>query len=81
MVEEDCHEQQIRYERAEGKRHNAAVMCLARRGLNVLFAMAKQGSSTNRNPRLLLDNECNGGMKPHLPKSSHRRIDTVSCPF
>ncbi|MFF8892799.1 IS110 family RNA-guided transposase [Brevibacterium casei] len=29
--------------RAEGKRHNAAVMCLARRCLNVLFAMVKAG--------------------------------------
>ena len=30
--------------RAEGKRHNAAVMCLARRRLNVLFAMVKHGA-------------------------------------
>ncbi|MGO2944165.1 MAG: transposase, partial [Brevibacterium aurantiacum] len=30
--------------RAEGKRHNAAVMCLARRRLNVMFAMVKAGS-------------------------------------
>jgi transposase len=30
--------------RAEGKRHNAAVMCLARRRLNVLFAMVKAGA-------------------------------------
>lgn len=29
--------------RAEGKRHNAAVMCRARRRLNVLFAMVKHG--------------------------------------
>ena len=29
--------------RAEGKRHNAAVMCLARRRLNVLFAMVRHG--------------------------------------
>ena len=29
--------------RAEGKRHNAAVMCLAGRRLNVLFAMVKHG--------------------------------------
>ncbi|WP_415684255.1 transposase, partial [Corynebacterium frankenforstense] len=27
--------------RAEGKRHNAAVMCLARRRCNVIFAMLK----------------------------------------
>ncbi|GAA3852906.1 IS110 family transposase [Brevibacterium ammoniilyticum] len=30
--------------RAERKRHNAAVMCLARRRLNVLFAMVKAGT-------------------------------------
>lgn len=30
--------------RAEGKRHNATVMCLARRRLNVLFAMVKTGA-------------------------------------
>jgi len=30
--------------RAEGKRHNAAVMCLARRRRNVLFAMVKAGA-------------------------------------
>lgn len=30
--------------RAEGKRHNAAVMCLARRRLNVLYAMVKTGT-------------------------------------
>lgn len=29
--------------RAEGKRHNAAVVCLVRRRLNVLFAMVKTG--------------------------------------
>ncbi len=32
------------WKRAEGKRHNAAVMCLARRRLNVLFAMVKTGA-------------------------------------
>lgn len=30
--------------RTEGKRHNSAVMCLARRRLNVLFAMVKAGT-------------------------------------
>ncbi|PCC52102.1 IS110 family transposase [Brevibacterium aurantiacum] len=30
--------------RAEGKRHNSAVMCLARRRLNVLFAMVRAGA-------------------------------------
>ena len=30
--------------RAEGKRHNAAVMCLARRQLNVMYAMMKNGT-------------------------------------
>lgn len=30
--------------RAEGKRHNAAVMSLARRRLNVLFSMVKAGA-------------------------------------
>lgn len=30
--------------RAEGKRHNAAVMCLARRRLNVMYAMMKNGT-------------------------------------
>lgn len=30
--------------RAEGKRHNAAVMCLARRRLNVMYAMMKTGT-------------------------------------
>lgn len=30
--------------RDEGKRHNAAVMCLARRRLNVLFEMVKTGA-------------------------------------
>jgi hypothetical protein len=34
----------LRPERAEGKQHNAAVMCLARRRLNVLFAMVKSGA-------------------------------------
>lgn len=30
--------------RAEGKRHNAAVICLARRRLNVMYAMMKTGT-------------------------------------
>ena len=30
--------------RAEGKKHNAAVICLARRRLNVLYAMVRDGS-------------------------------------
>lgn len=30
--------------RAEGKRHNAAVMCLARRRINVMYAMMKTGT-------------------------------------
>lgn len=30
--------------RAEGKRHNAAIMCLARRRLNVVYAMVKHGT-------------------------------------
>lgn len=30
--------------RAEGKRHNAAVMCLARRRCNVIYAMLKNGT-------------------------------------
>jgi len=30
--------------RQEGKRHNAAVVCLARKRLNVLFAMVKAGT-------------------------------------
>ncbi|MCT1550257.1 transposase, partial [Brevibacterium casei] len=42
-----CHDpvSQAYYDRkrTEGKRHNAAVMCLARRRLNVLFAMVKAG--------------------------------------
>lgn len=29
--------------RAEGKRHNAAVMCLARRRCNVIYAMLTRG--------------------------------------
>ncbi|GAA1198525.1 IS110 family transposase [Brevibacterium paucivorans] len=35
--------------RAEGKRHNAAIMCLARRRLNVMYAMMK--TSTLYEPR------------------------------
>lgn len=31
--------------RSVGKRHNAAVMCLARRRPNVLFTMVKAGAS------------------------------------
>ena len=30
--------------RAEGKKHNAAVICLARRRLNVMFAMVRDGT-------------------------------------
>ena len=30
--------------RAEGKRHNAAIMCLARRRLNLMYAMMKTGT-------------------------------------
>lgn len=30
--------------RAEGKKHNAALMCLARRRINVLYAMVKNGT-------------------------------------
>ena len=30
--------------RAEGKTHNAAVMCLARRRLNVMYAMMTNGT-------------------------------------
>lgn len=32
------------WKRAEGKRHSGAMMCLARRLLNVLFAMVKYGA-------------------------------------
>jgi transposase len=41
-VASNCHEASRAYyakKRAEGKRHNAAVMCLARRRCNVIFAM------------------------------------------
>ena len=31
-------------ERAQGKRHNAALICLARRRVDVLFAMLKNGT-------------------------------------
>ncbi|MDN6534730.1 MAG: IS110 family transposase, partial [Yaniella sp.] len=30
--------------RAEGKKHNAAGICLARRRLNVMFAMVRDGT-------------------------------------
>ncbi|MGP5626995.1 IS110 family transposase, partial [Brachybacterium alimentarium] len=30
--------------RAQGKRHNAAVICLARRRCNVIFAMLRDGT-------------------------------------
>jgi hypothetical protein len=30
--------------RAGGKKHNAAVICLARRRINVLYAMVRDGS-------------------------------------
>ena len=41
--------------RAEGKRHNAAVICLARRRCNVIFAMLRNGTyyqppTTNPSP-------------------------------
>lgn len=42
----NCHEASRAYyakKRAEGKRHNAAVMCLARRLCNVIFAMLTNG--------------------------------------
>lgn len=45
-VASTCHEaSKLYYERkrAEGKRHNAAVMCLARRRCNVIFAMLTRG--------------------------------------
>ena len=50
-----CHDplSRLYYERkrAEEKRHNAAVMCLARRRLNVMYAMMKNG--TLYEPRVL----------------------------
>ncbi|AXR74011.1 IS110 family transposase [Auritidibacter sp. NML130574] len=36
--------------RAEGKKHNAAVICLARRRLNVLYAMVRDGSFYQTTP-------------------------------
>lgn len=45
-VASNCHEASRAYyakKRAEGKRHNAAVMCLARRRCNVIFAMLTRG--------------------------------------
>ena len=41
-IASNCHEPSRRYyqrKRAEGKKHNAAVMCLARRRSNVIYAM------------------------------------------
>lgn len=47
-----CHDplSKVYYDRkrAEGTRHNAAVMCLARRRLNVMYAMMKTGAFTSR---------------------------------
>ena len=34
--------------RAEGKKHNAAIICLARRRCDVIFAMLKNGTSTRK---------------------------------
>ncbi|WP_312804137.1 IS110 family transposase [Corynebacterium variabile] len=45
-VASNCHAASKMYyekKRAEGKRHNAAVMCLARRRCNVIFAMLTNG--------------------------------------
>lgn len=45
-IASNCHEASRSYytkKRAEGKRHNAAVMCLARRRCNVMFAMLTRG--------------------------------------
>ncbi|CUU67532.1 IS110 family transposase [Corynebacterium variabile] len=45
-VASNCHPASKTYyekKRAEGKRHNAAVMCLARRRCNVIFAMLTNG--------------------------------------
>ena len=36
--------------RAAGKRHNAALICLARRRVDVLFAMLRDGSPYQREP-------------------------------
>lgn len=40
--------------RAEGKKHNAAVICLARRRLNVMFAMIRNGSFYQAPPEKVL---------------------------
>jgi hypothetical protein len=37
--------------RAEGKRHNAAVICLARRRCNVILAMVRTGQPYNPHHR------------------------------
>jgi transposase len=37
--------------RAEGKRHNAALICLARRRCNVILAMLRTGQHYNPNHR------------------------------
>lgn len=45
-VASNCHPASRTYyekKRAEGKRHNAAVMCMARRRCNVIFAMLTRG--------------------------------------
>lgn len=60
--------------RAEGKRHNAAVICLARRRCNVIFAMLRNGTYYQRPTT-----------NPHLSRplsrldSEHR--DTPAAPF
>ena len=45
-IASNCHSASKTYyekKRAEGKRHNAAVMCLARRRCDVIFAMLTNG--------------------------------------
>lgn len=45
-VASTCHEPSRDYylrKRTEGKRHNAAVICLARRRCNVIYAMLTRG--------------------------------------
>lgn len=58
--------------RAEGKHHIAAVICLARCRLNVLFALVNHRAFYEQKTQLLLANECNGRQKTSRGRSPEK---------
>ncbi|MDR6685728.1 hypothetical protein J2Y41_001283 [Arthrobacter sp. 1088] len=66
----------LRKKRAQGKKHNAAVICLARRRCDVIFSMLKHGTLYEEKPPRPLDEKQRDTPHQFLPM----RLSTASEP-